>query len=908
MADEIVAKYRVDVSGASASLDQLAAKTQKTGKTLDDSFNKGSDGVKRLQAELAKQPKTLADLELRLVKLKELLRDDTKIGTEGFKQVTKAINDTNAAIKQANASLAESPKQTNFVTDGFKKLGAAMVAAFAVDKIVSFVKESVELAAKAEGVERAFRRVGSAQLLDGLRSATRNTVNDLTLMTTAVQASNFKIPLENLAKYMEFANARAKETGKSVDYLIESILTGVGRGSIEVWDNMGISLSDVRSRLNGVSIESLTVADRSKLMSDIVTEELSKMGQQADTTSDKIAQIETAFYNLRIEAGKAFIEIANRLLPDDRAFDTQVKGTMEYANAIRNAGNIIRKDYEMTLRVVEGRADREKVLAEEAAVRETKLTELKSKLASMTSAQVIKDDQMREFLLRKAVENAVGFNIINRYAAKERLSEFLQEKKERIEQVGILREQIVVYEGLGKVAIKTGKDTMNPVRSIEMLENQLKDLQDEFKKAEIGTKRYIELKGIIVAKQAEIKKALGEETEAMKNQREEREKLNKIEEKRAEEYNKAQEAEAERLLKQEEDNAKERVKIAEDMAKMLIDIEKYLATTSEEIRDVELADNQRQYEKDLEDVINAGAAHVLQGEELSTQLQAITDAKNKANEESEAAHQKRILDLTKANIEKRRGLELNGIKLTEDEKQQVVQASGQAIAQLTGMISQRVIEGYQMELTALEERYNQGLISEQQYQRERASLLAKQFRAQQDAAIIQAVINTALAVTSALTAGPIIGPILAAISAALGAAEIAVILSQPTPQFANGVVDLQGEGTGTSDSISAKLSKGESVITAKETSKHKGLLEAMNKGLAEKYILSNYVKPALDSAMLSGFADMGKSAEFNGLTANLKDHNIIAAMDRNRQATVQGLKIIAERMSNQKAAKRGGYA
>jgi hypothetical protein len=31
-------------------------------------------------------------------------------------------------------------------------------------------------------------------------------------------------------------------------------------------------------------------------------------------------------------------------------------------------------------------------------------------------------------------------------------------------------------------------------------------------------------------------------------------------------------------------------------------------------------------------------------------------------------------------------------------------------------------------------------------------------------------------------------------------------------------------------------------------------------------------------------------------------------MDRNRQATVQGLKIIAERMSNQKAAKRGGYA
>jgi len=274
-----------------------------------------------------------------------------------------------------------------------------------------------------------------------------------------------------------------------------------------------------------------------------------------------------------------------------------------------------------------------------------------------------------------------------------------------------------------------------------------------------------------------------------------------------------------------------------------------------------------------------------QKEQLEGQVQAQLDADVKSAESSKKA-----------------------VETSENEKQQIIQASGQAIAQLSSMISQRVIEGYQMELTALEERYDQGLISEQQYQRERSSLLAKQFRAQQDAAIIQAVINTALAVTSALTAGPIVGPILAALTAVLGAAEIAVILSQPMPQFAKGVVDLQGEGTGTSDSISAKLSKGESVITAKETSKHKGLLEAMNKGLAEKYILSNYVKPALDSAMLSGFTDMGKSAEFNGLTANLKDHNIIAAMDRNRQATVQGLKIIAERMSNQKAAKRGGYA
>jgi hypothetical protein len=197
-------------------------------------------------------------------------------------------------------------------------------------------------------------------------------------------------------------------------------------------------------------------------------------------------------------------------------------------------------------------------------------------------------------------------------------------------------------------------------------------------------------------------------------------------------------------------------------------------------------------------------------------------------------------------------------------------------------------------------------MSEEEYDKEKRNLLRKQNEAAKQAAIFQAIINTAVAVTAAAGV-PGIGFALAILAGILGAAQIALIASQQPPQFAKGVVDLQGEGTATSDSIHAKLSKGESVITAKETSKHKGLLEAMNKGLAEKYILSNYVKPALDSAMLSGFADMGKSAEVNGLTANLKDHNIIAAMDRHRAADVAGFKMLAAKL-DRRQPKRGGYA
>jgi len=65
------------------------------------------------------------------------------------------------------------------------------------------------------------------------------------------------------------------------------------------------------------------------------------------------------------------------------------------------------------------------------------------------------------------------------------------------------------------------------------------------------------------------------------------------------------------------------------------------------------------------------------------------------------------------------------------------------------------------------------------------------------------------------------------------------------PAYAKGVVDLKGDGTETSDSILARLSKGESVITAKGTKQDKKLFEAANKLMLDEYIHANYVLPAL---------------------------------------------------------------
>lgn len=80
----------------------------------------------------------------------------------------------------------------------------------------------------------------------------------------------------------------------------------------------------------------------------------------------------------------------------------------------------------------------------------------------------------------------------------------------------------------------------------------------------------------------------------------------------------------------------------------------------------------------------------------------------------------------------------------------------------------------------------------------------------------------------------------AAKASALKAIE-AQTVEQGQQGFKEGVIDLQGPGTTTSDSIPANLSRGESVMTAKETKQYKPLFKAIrynNKALIDKELMN----------------------------------------------------------------------
>lgn len=105
-------------------------------------------------------------------------------------------------------------------------------------------------------------------------------------------------------------------------------------------------------------------------------------------------------------------------------------------------------------------------------------------------------------------------------------------------------------------------------------------------------------------------------------------------------------------------------------------------------------------------------------------------------------------------------------------------------------------------------------------------------------AVITTYSNATKAAASQLSVqtpdAPIRAKIAAALAIAQGLAQVAKINATNVPKFADGVIGLQGPGTETSDSISAQLSKGESVITAKATKVYAPVLAQMEQSVGNR--------------------------------------------------------------------------
>ena len=324
MADNIL-RLKVDsqeydnkIKRAAEGIQALGQNLQKVGKTFLDADKDQVSFVKALgQMSTVSQTAKgkVGELSAAFVNLSAQYKHMTD--QEKQSPIGQAMAESLEQLKQrtvdAKNELKDFEQELQNIGDkaeGFGSKFAGMIQVFggnmltqATNQMGEIVSQSIELARSSEGVEIAFNRLNRPDLLNQLKEATHGTVSEIELMKAAVKFDDFKLPVEELGTMLAFAQKKAKDTGQSVDYMVDSIVTGLGRKSLMILDNLGLSANEVKEKMK-------ETGDMTTAVGAIIREQMAKAGGYVDTAADKAARAAADQQNAMRELGKSLMPIA----------------------------------------------------------------------------------------------------------------------------------------------------------------------------------------------------------------------------------------------------------------------------------------------------------------------------------------------------------------------------------------------------------------------------------------------------------------------------------------------------------------------------------------------------------------------------------------------------------------------
>ena len=195
------------------------------------------------------------------------------------------VKGINQGVKQVNSRL-DSVGQTA------KRLGGVIAGAFAVTQIADFAKEAFLLGEQMKGVRSEFNRIVTGASISQLRDAVQGTVSDLDLMKQSVTAVKLGLDSSQLPQFFEFAAKTAAATGESVQFLTDSIVKGIGRESVLIIDNLGISMKLARQ-------EGESFGETVERIASTIT------SQMGDVALPATQQLAAAWENLKVAIGES---------------------------------------------------------------------------------------------------------------------------------------------------------------------------------------------------------------------------------------------------------------------------------------------------------------------------------------------------------------------------------------------------------------------------------------------------------------------------------------------------------------------------------------------------------------------------------------------------------------------------
>lgn len=243
--------------------------------------------------------------------------------------IIDAQNKASAALTDVSKGLDKFKSKVESFEPAFKKMAVAgtAVAAGMGLAIRGLVKEGLASQQISESFSRMTTQMGYSgdELISKLKEASAQTVDTTSLMLASNKAMALGVgtDIETMTTLMEIARVKGRALGMDTTQAFNDIVTGIGRGSPLILDNLGITikLGEAQERYAeklGKTVEEMTDAEKSQaLLNAVITDgrkELAAIGEVTLTSAERMQQLSARFADMRSKVGEAFLPILEKLV------------------------------------------------------------------------------------------------------------------------------------------------------------------------------------------------------------------------------------------------------------------------------------------------------------------------------------------------------------------------------------------------------------------------------------------------------------------------------------------------------------------------------------------------------------------------------------------------------------------
>lgn len=226
-------------------------------------------------------------------------------------------------IGKLEKSMERSQKTTVGWTKGILSLKTAFigfVSSAIAQGIFSFVKAGAELNELENSFARLSAGIGlnSNDILNNLRKLSSGTISNKDLILSANRAITLGVAkdMEEFSTLMQVARIRARDMGITTTQAFNDIVTGIGRSSPLILDNLGIVIKqneayNTYAKSLNKTAEALTDNERREALKYAVLEQsrkqIEEVGDVNLSYADRIQQVSTKLTNLKSYIGKSLL-------------------------------------------------------------------------------------------------------------------------------------------------------------------------------------------------------------------------------------------------------------------------------------------------------------------------------------------------------------------------------------------------------------------------------------------------------------------------------------------------------------------------------------------------------------------------------------------------------------------------